>query len=341
MATLPATPAELALHRNFLDSVQTAKKGILRASFYLAELVDRKVHKTFGYASGVEYAIAQAGLTRGQASDLLRMGRRLQALPQTARAVADGSLTWSQARRLIGKLTPENECEALAAARAEPEPAPEARATPPRNPSEPVPPAPSLPPKLHPQPTPKAEGHVPTAGRHIVSLSFDDEGYALWEAAIAQLRKSGRREALATLHLRALQCLAAGVEPEEPQEPSALLVLLECPTCGRAAINTSRGELPAPRPLLEAAHCDAVIEHNDASRRAIIPPKLRRTMLRKARYRCQAPGCEHTRNLQLHHRIPHSHGGRTEASNLIVLCYRCHRALHEREEQLRAAKPPV
>lgn len=341
MATLPATPAELALHRNFLDSVQTAKKGILRASFYLAELVDRNVHKTFGYASGVDYAMSQAGLTKGQASDLLRMGRRLKDLPETSRAVADGSLTWNQARRLVGKITPENECEALAAARAEPMPAPKARAEPPLCPTEPVPIMQLPPPPAQPRMTPKQEAPAPPSGRHAVTMVFDDEGYAEWEAAIDRLRASGRHDALATLHLAALQCMADGEAPESAPHRSTLLVILECPKCGAAALNTSRGELPAPRALLEAARCDAVIESPDASRRAVIPPKLRRTLLRMARYRCQAEGCNHTRNLQLHHRIPHAHGGRTEEANLVVLCSRCHRALHEREERLRAAKPPV
>lgn len=338
---LPATPAELALHRNFLDSVQTAKKGILRASFYLAEIVDRKVHKTYGYASGVDYAMAQAGLTKGQASDLLRMGRKLRDLPETSRAVADGSLSWNQARRLVGKITPENESEALAAARAEPMPAPAERATPPRSPTEPVPILQPAPPPPQSRRTPKPEAPAPPSGRHAVTMVFDDEGYAQWEAAIDRLRASGRHDALATLHLAALQCLAAGTAPESAPHSSALLVILECPKCGAAALNTSRGELPVPRALLEAAHCDAVIESPDASRRAVISPKLRRTLMRKARYRCQAEGCNHTRNLQLHHRIPLSHGGKTEQANLVVLCSRCHRALHEREEHLRAAKPPV
>jgi len=356
----PATPAELALHRNFLASVTTAKRGLLRASFYLAEIVDRKVHKVLGHPDGVAYATAAAGLTARQAQDLLRMGRKLRAAPDLANAVANGSLSWGKARLLAGKVDREDfpalldlaqsrtERELKSALRQTPHP-PQPPPTPPQaNPPARPPvnrPAAERPAAPRAAPTPRTGSAepgktAPPPARHVVSLSFDAEAYARWEAAVAALRRSGCREPLAELHLGALENRGAG-EGGGASPPQYLIVLMECPECGAAALNTSRGELPAPRALLETARCDAVLEHESARRRAVIPPRLRRLVLRRARYRCSAAGCGRTRHLQIHHRVPVAAGGATEAENLVVLCARCHRALHERERAMRQARPSV
>ena len=44
---------------------------------------------------------------------------------------------------------------------------------------------------------------------------------------------------------------------------------------------------------------------------------------------CQYPGCTATRELQAHHLIPDEHGGKTELDNLILLCPRHHKLLHD------------
>ncbi|QKT09196.1 HNH endonuclease [Gordonia sp. X0973] len=44
---------------------------------------------------------------------------------------------------------------------------------------------------------------------------------------------------------------------------------------------------------------------------------------------CQAPGCERTHHLHLHHVTPWSAGGTTDPDNLILLCGYHHRALHD------------
>ncbi len=44
---------------------------------------------------------------------------------------------------------------------------------------------------------------------------------------------------------------------------------------------------------------------------------------------CQAPGCERTHHLHIHHVRPWSQGGTTDPDNLILLCGYHHRALHD------------
>ncbi len=44
---------------------------------------------------------------------------------------------------------------------------------------------------------------------------------------------------------------------------------------------------------------------------------------------CQYPGCTATRELEAHHLIADERGGRTELDNLILLCPRHHKLLHD------------
>jgi hypothetical protein len=44
---------------------------------------------------------------------------------------------------------------------------------------------------------------------------------------------------------------------------------------------------------------------------------------------CQYPGCSATRELQAHHLVAYEHGGETILDNLILLCPRHHKLLHD------------
>jgi 5-methylcytosine-specific restriction endonuclease McrA len=44
---------------------------------------------------------------------------------------------------------------------------------------------------------------------------------------------------------------------------------------------------------------------------------------------CQYPGCTAIRELEAHHVLPVAHGGKTELDNLILLCPRHHKLLHD------------
>jgi 5-methylcytosine-specific restriction endonuclease McrA len=63
-----------------------------------------------------------------------------------------------------------------------------------------------------------------------------------------------------------------------------------------------------------------------------IPPATRRKVLARDRHRCQAPGCEHTKFLEVHHVESRADGGGNKPENLITLCSACHRLWHEKPE---------
>ena len=51
--------------------------------------------------------------------------------------------------------------------------------------------------------------------------------------------------------------------------------------------------------------------------------------LHKRSDHCQYPGCTATRELEAHHLVADEHGGKTELVNMILLCHRHHKLLHD------------
>ena len=103
-----------------------------------------------------------------------------------------------------------------------------------------------------------------------------------------------------------------------------------CPECAKATVPTSKGDLALSAAELDRARCDGRISIPGERNKASIPPAVRRLVLTHARHRCERPGCDHTRFLEVHHRIPRSRGGTNDPSNLMVVCSTCHALLHRR-----------
>jgi hypothetical protein len=65
-----------------------------------------------------------------------------------------------------------------------------------------------------------------------------------------------------------------------------------------------------------------------------VPPSIRRALRLRDRG-CRFPGCSHTRHVDAHHIRHWADGGETRLSNLVELCGRHHRLLHEGGYRLR------
>jgi len=60
-----------------------------------------------------------------------------------------------------------------------------------------------------------------------------------------------------------------------------------------------------------------------------IPAWLWRLVKRRDGGRCRFPGCNHTRWLNGHHIVWWSRDGRTDLENIVSVCGRCHKLVHE------------
>jgi hypothetical protein len=66
----------------------------------------------------------------------------------------------------------------------------------------------------------------------------------------------------------------------------------------------------------------------------LVTDRLYRALLLRQHGHCAHPGCPNTKNLHAHHRIYWIHGGRTDLSNLLLLCERHHVGHHGGEFEI-------
>jgi hypothetical protein len=97
------------------------------------------------------------------------------------------------------------------------------------------------------------------------------------------------------------------------------------------------GRLPVPYEAARRMACDAslvrIVERDGeplsvGRKTRAIPPALRRA-LRSRDGGCQFPGCTQTRHGDAHHLHHWADGGHTDVANLVELCRRHHRLVHE------------
>lgn len=60
-----------------------------------------------------------------------------------------------------------------------------------------------------------------------------------------------------------------------------------------------------------------------------LPERVRRAVLDRDNYQCQSCGTSGENRLQLHHLEHRSQGGRHVEDNLVTLCAKCHRLIHD------------
>lgn len=373
MAATRLTPSESGLHNNFLVSLNSLRRDLVRTVYYLLQIKEHRIHRKLGFQTIAAYGEAMAGLTPRQTSAFLTLARRLPRFPEVEKALGEGRLSWSQAKLITARADPDRQKEWVAAAgkmtvnqlagtlpRVASEVASEiasevasdasAAGRPAALPA--APPAPVAPSALGlrssargkrssrlPSLSAIAQGRgafrvIPEDDIQHVLLRFNGIQYGRFSRLLEQRQAAGggTRE---DIILGALDSRGTG-QGESASLPY-LLVMLQCPDCGEGRIPTPRGEVGAPVALLKAARCDAVVEDPSGKRRAEILPRTRRLIMQRARYRCEAPGCGNTAFLEIHHRVPAAGGGAAGRGNLVVLCSRCHRRLHECENSARAA----
>jgi len=74
--------------------------------------------------------------------------------------------------------------------------------------------------------------------------------------------------------------------------------------------------------------CDASLVSVGRRSRAV-PAAMRRALDRRDECRCRFPGCENRRWIDAHHIVHWARGGETKLDNLVLLCSRHHRLMHE------------
>jgi 5-methylcytosine-specific restriction endonuclease McrA len=107
------------------------------------------------------------------------------------------------------------------------------------------------------------------------------------------------------------------------------VVLYQCLDCQRAEVVTQGGRRPVSAAVAETVLENARIHDAGRNRQALTPAR-RAAILARDGHRCRAPGCGSVRFLEVHHILPRELGGSNAPANLVTLCGRCHRFIHDR-----------
>jgi 5-methylcytosine-specific restriction endonuclease McrA len=305
-------------------------------------------HVHLGFGSFAEYVERLLGYSPRATREKLRVAEALEALPESAHALEQGTLTWCAARELTRVATADTEVAWLEAAHGKTTRELE-RLVAGRQPGEPPPlPTEPLPPR-----------------RHVLRFEVAPETFALFSEATQSLRRA------AGAHLdddALLLMMARHVLGAPSDERSSYRISFQvCSGCGQGS-QVAGGELvPVGTEIVAMATCDGErlgvasihpanenhsaeatepvvaptsntaptssvthVAHVGRTRQAV-PPALRRAVLARDHHRCQVPGCTNSHFVDVHHIRPRSEGGRNVLRNLITLCTAHHRAAHRGE----------
>jgi len=292
----------------------------------LAPFADAKRYRALGFATIADYARVHLDLEPRETREMLRIGRRLPALPLVEAALASGELDWTKACEIAKVAGPKTEAMWLDRAQSVTSRSleQEVRSS------------------LYDSPPPNGACEpVRAAARQRLVFEMDSVEADLVRQmlALARFQANVTSEEVddgAVLAELARRVLREATEPpdgaHDEYAPSAepwRVTLEHCPDCART---TSR-EADVTDEIAAQARCDSEIvdmvpgpDRGAASR--TIPQRIRRQVLHRDGYRCAVPHCRHSWWVHLHHLDPFAAGGAHAVENLVTVCGLHHRLIH-------------
>lgn len=304
--------------------------GTCRWLELVAELDRRSGWDEAGVRSCAEWVAWRCALTPRSAREHVRVTRSLEELPRTHASFARGELSYAKVRAVTRVATPESEEELVQLAR--------------------VCTASQLERSI------RAYRRVSTAEAR---RQQDEAHLSVFWNSDGSLEIHGRLAPEdGALFLRAIESMRdslwrGSAEPRPARQAStaeALVAVADAALAGGERTGADRyqvvvhadeavlsrdgeggcaledGSAVAPETARRLA-CDASVVR-DGRKSRTIPSSLRRAL--RARDRgCRFPGCENRRFVDAHHVHHWAHGGQTTIGNLVSLCRRHHRAVHE------------
>jgi 5-methylcytosine-specific restriction endonuclease McrA len=341
MQSIPFEPRKSA---RFADSalkksVRAMENAQQCAVLWFGEIMHRRLFLKLGYSSINQYAQVELEFSKTRCGDFVQLARKFEQLPAVRESVANGTLGYTKAREIVKVASPETEKGWVAAARDSSRRELERKVAVARKRAQQQ--ARSDPGQAELLPA-SDDKTVPAAAPPVrLSIEMTPEQFARYEALLETLHKQGPIGDRAEMLLEAMAELAtARAETGGEKAPRGAFAagppfqvhIHQCPDCGRATASTSKGELLIGQNVMERAQCDSQVDGPGKRNTSTIPPATRRKVLARDRHRCQAPGCEHTKFLEVHHVKSRADGGGNKLENLISLCSACHRLWHEKPE---------
>ena len=332
-----ANQAHIALKK----SIEIRDQAQHCAVLWFADIMHRKLHRELGFSTMRAYALEGLGFSPTRAGDFITLANKLEKLPTVKEEMSSGKIGYTVAREIVAVADPNNEKDWLKTAaessrqrlRTEIKQARElAKQKRKANPNQG-----ELMPRQNPE-TPTAV--VPAR----ILIEMTPTQFARYEAVLKKLDHRGNR---AELILDAVEALAVATDNTRRRvvpdysPPQTQIHVHACPECNQLAVATPKGELKLSGSEAQTVQCDAMISEPGVANRSVIPPRIRREVLARDRYRCRRKGCHHTRHLDIHHLKPRLQAGDNTLDNLVTLCTQCHQLWHKHGGDLQAVLGPV
>ncbi len=333
MQSIPFEPHKSA---SFADSALKKSVGAMEqaqqcAVLWFGEIMRRKLYRKLGHSSINQYAHVELKFSKTRTGDFVQLARKLEQLPAVRELVENGELGYTKAREIVKVATPETEEGWVVAAQGSSRRELERKVAVARKRAKSNPDQAELLPASN-------DSNIPPAAPPVrLTVEMTSEQFAIYEALLEKLHKQGPLGNRGEMLLEAMVELAAARDQKAPRGalqsgPPFQIHIHQCPDCAKATVSTSKGELPVSQTVMERAQCDSQVDEEGKRNTSTIPPATRRKALARDRHCCQAPGCEHTKFLEVHHIKPRIEGGDNDPENLITLCSACHRLVHEKRE---------
>ena len=88
-------------HARLQAAIQAMNQAEHCAVLWFAEIDRRGLYRDLGYSSMQQYATVALKFSKTRMNDFLRLARRLENLPTIRRAVANGDLGYTKARKIV------------------------------------------------------------------------------------------------------------------------------------------------------------------------------------------------------------------------------------------------
>lgn len=312
-----------------------------------------ELYKEYGCSNATSYGVRVLGLTKKESRTVRRVAFRLRELPRLRCAAENGQLGWSHLREVVSVASPETEALWLELCRHKTSHEIERLVS--------ATPYGGLP--------GDARGERDSAVATELRCQLEPEALVIVERGLQSMSQEAGKvlslgeaveylfaewlakrpldeEALDKARVEARKDLAAEKARQKPLVKEARELARDlgvgdqgCPArdasesetwCATMAVEQSPCPSSANLSLLRRgkAHWENTrLRHNPDARHTTVAQK--KELLRRDCYQCCVPGCSNHLWLEAHHIKFYQHRGKTVPANLLTLCSRCHKNVHD------------
>ena len=318
MSVLQPSARAVAHHAELVAELAEGRRSNDRSAHLLLRNLDSGVHVELGYRDLTDYAENGLQLSAHKAHALIEICRHLPDLPELAKALSEGRIGWTKARKVARIATASTEAEWVTLACTTNSQVLERQVS-------------GC--KLGERPRPLGQEKAPERSRLVfntATVHADLIRDAIQEQrALADVSRADVDDGaiLAEIVRRGMVAIENGCPPTTER----YRVLIEhCPSCGTTeGVDAELTDTMKSQALEHAEVVDLRPGPDRGKLTRTIPATRQRVVKNRDRMRCRVPGCRNRIWMAFHHVKEWAKGGDHREENLVTTCTTHHDQIHE------------